>query len=521
MNFKTKKIRKHIPQKPPEKVEKIDKIIFPDQIRRNRKVYASIGISIAIIFLLVFGIVKAIGSIDFKILLKAAGDDLKQDSYGHTNFLILGTGGKNHEGGDLTDSIILASLDQENKLITMISIPRDLYIKDPEVGNSRINEIYYNAKNAYTSSSKGLDYMLAKVESIMGVPIHYYLKVDFKGFKELVDAIGGIDVNVESAIYDPSYPKDGTFLYETFSISAGQHHLDGATALKYARSRKTTSDFDRANRQQQIIYAIKEKALSTEILFSQSKITEILDTLKDNIETNITVKEILTLGSIASDYNSNQISHRLIHDDPTQCGGFLYTPAREFYNGMFVLLPAGGFESLHQYSDLTLNLPQIANENAKIQIFNGTNRGGAAGETKQILKRFCFDITRFGNGRSKEVPETTYYYKEKKDAEGNVISKRPLALDFLQKLIPGKESMVLPQEYIDAGYMNEADLIIEIGADYANTDKYIADPFYSLPIYAPSLPETPVTEEAKTTTEEPTTTEEAPPTEEIPSTPSE
>lgn len=501
MNFKTKKIRKNIPVKP-EKQE------VKNEPRKNRKVYLSATISIAIVVILIFAIVKTLASIDFKILLKAAGEDLKQDAYGHTNFLILGTGGKNHEGSDLTDSIILASLDQENKLVTMTSIPRDLYIKDPTIGNSRINEVYYNAKNYYKSSSEGLKNMKSKIESIMGIPVHYFLKVDFDGFKELVDALGGIDINVEQSIYDPYYPKDGTFLYETFSISAGQHHLDGKTALKYARSRKTTSDFDRANRQQQIIYAIKEKALSTEILFSQEKISEILSTLKQNIETDITVKEILTLGGVAADYSSEQIAHRLIHDDPTQCGGFLYTPAREFYNGMFILLPAGGFEFLHKYSDLTFNLPQISQEKARIHILNGTKRAGAAGETKQILKRFCFDVTRFGNAKNRDLTETTYYYQQKTNENGKIISKRPLALDFLQKLIPGKESINPPQEYLEGGYFNEADIIIEIGKDYAESESYMTDPFYSLPMSAPALPPpiTPTTTETTETAAETTTT---------------
>lgn len=489
MNFKTKKIRKNIPEKHPKpEIQISDDTINKPSTKKNHKVYLGIAFSIAIIILLVFAIVKTLASIDFKILLKAAGEDLKQDSYGHTNFLILGTGGKNHEGSDLTDSIILASLDQENKLVTMTSIPRDLYIKDPTIGNSRINEVYYNAKNYYKSSSEGLNNMKLKIESIMGIPVHYFLKIDFDGFKELIDALGGIDVNVESAIYDPFYPKDGTFLYETFSISAGQHHLDGTTALKYARSRKTTSDFDRAERQQQIIYAVKEKALSTEILFSRDKISEILETLKENIETDITVKEILTLGGVAADYTSEQISHRLIHDDPTQCGGFLYTPAREFYGGMFILLPAGGFEFLHKYSDLTFNLPQIAKEKARLHILNGTKRAGAAGETKQILKRFCFEVSRFGNAPNRDIAATTYYFKPQIDAEGNVTSTRPLTLDFLQKLIPGKESNTPPQEYLDNGYFNEAEIILELGKDYTDSEKYLEDPFYSLPLTAPPLP---------------------------------
>lgn len=487
MNFKTKRISKHSP-KPPKlpKAPRLKRI----SNRNGKKFSISLPliISLVIIFVLGAGIVKAFKSIDFTLFLSVAGEELQQDAYGHTNFLLLGSGGKEHEGGNLTDTIIVASLDNETKLVTMLSIPRDLYLEDSLVGNSRINENFYKAKTYYGSTTEGLDHMKNQVEKIIGVPIHYWLKVDFQGFKDLVDALGGVDVYVENSIYDPYYPKDGTFLYETFSIDVGQHHMDGETALKYARSRKTTSDFDRAKRQQEIIYAVKEKALETEIIFSTEKITSILNTLKENVETNMKVKEILTLGSMIDEYSKDQISHRLIHDDPTQCGGFLYTPSREYYGGQFVLIPAGGFEFLHLYSDLNFNLPIVSNENSRIHILNGTGTGGVAGEAKQILKRYCFEIVRFGNARSTDLTQTTYYYQEKFDEKGKLINEKPRALDFLTKMIPGTISTDIPQEYIEEGYFNEADILIEIGSDYANSEDYIDDPFYYLPALAPAKP---------------------------------
>lgn len=475
MDFKTHKIRKKLPE-----------IKTLDQIKSARKLKINIPIitAIVIIALLTAGIVKAISSIGLSTFLEFAGDKLQTDPYNHTNFLILGTAGKEHEGGNLTDTMIVASLDNDNKLITMISIPRDLYVKDEEIGNSKINEVYYKAKTYLNSSSKGVERLKEKIEEMMGIPIHYWVTINFDGFKELIDALGGIDIYVEDAIYDPYYPKDGTFDYETFSISAGQHHLDGETALKYARSRKTTSDFDRANRQQQIIYAVKEKALETETILDLEKIKELLNTIKSNIETNIKVKEILTLGAFAKDFKPENIIHRLIHDDPTKCGGFLYTPERTYYDGMFVLIPAGGFEFIQGYADLNFNTPKIAKENAKIHILNGTGTPGIAAETKQILQRYCFNVTRFGNANSKDIKQTTYYYKEKTDENGEKIKSRPESLDFLKKMIPGKESSIIPEEYKQ--FMLESDILIEIGSDYTTSGKYIEDPFYSLPSIKPA-----------------------------------
>ncbi|MBI4235405.1 LCP family protein [Candidatus Peregrinibacteria bacterium] len=454
--------------------------------------------SLIIILILGYGIVKALNSIDLGVLLKVAGEELQQDNYGHTNFLLLGTGGKFHEGGNLTDSIIVASLDNENKLLTMLSIPRDLYVENTEIVDSRINEIYFNAKTKLGSSAQGLEYMKKKVEEIVGIPIHYWIKINFQGFKDLVDALGGIDIEVKEAIYDPFYPKDGTFLYEPFSISPGLHHMDGEVALKYARSRKTTSDFDRAERQQQILYAIKDQALKTDTIFSKDKIKNILTALKENIETNIKVQEILTLGSFAKDFSPNQLVHRLIHDDPTKCGGFVYTPMREAYNGMFVLIPAGGFKFLHLYADLNFNTPKIIPASDKIHILNGTGSAGTAGEAKQIFQRFCFDITRFSNARSKELKETTYYYQIRLDENGEATeTPEPLSIQFLQKLIPGKVSTEIPQEYITEGYFNSANVLLEIGEDYINSPDYLNDPFYYLPA-APATPSKPVAPEVAT-----------------------
>ena len=299
MDFKTRKIS----NKEKKKLFKYKPRKVSTSSTKKVTVSASILGSLAVLFVLVFGIYKAISSVDISVFLEAAGEELQTDAFGHTNFLILGTGGFGHDGGDLTDAIIVASMDKELKTVSMLSIPRDLWVKDETVGNSKINEVYYNAKNHLGSSTQGIDYTKSRIEEMIGMPIHYWVKIDFKGFTEMIDAIGGVDVIVKERIYDPYYPKDGTYDYETFALDAGPQHLDGKTALKYARSRKTTSDFDRAERQQELLYAIKEQALNLEIITSPEKIKNILNTLKENIQTNITAQEILTLGGFAADFD--------------------------------------------------------------------------------------------------------------------------------------------------------------------------------------------------------------------------
>jgi LCP family protein required for cell wall assembly len=424
--------------------------------------------SIVIICLLIFGIYKSFASIQPQTILKIAGTELKKDLYGHTNFLLLGVGGEGHDGGDLTDSIIVASLDPDRKKVSLVSVPRDLYVEDSITGGQRINAIYFYAKQYFENDRKGIEHLKEKIQLLFGIPIHYWAKIDFKGFTELVDALDGITVTVEQDIYDQYYPKDGTILFEPFSIKAGIQKIDGATALKYARSRKTTSDFDRARRQQQIIYAIKDKALSTNVILDPQKINNIFDVLSDNISTDISVDEILTLGSMAGDFTEESISHRLIHDDPTQCNGLLYTPERYLYNNMFVLLVAGGSDIMHLYSDLHFNQNEVDPENTPLVILNGTKTPGVAGGQARILNRFCFDIYDVDNAKDRPVSQTTYYYRE----------NRPVAIDFLQKIIPGVESSEPPMEYMN--YFAEAKLVIELGSDYIEGQNYFSDPFLPL-----------------------------------------
>ena len=485
MNFQTKRIKKETPKKGRKKI--------------NIRINAGIAGAVLIVFLLFFGIAKAFSSIDFSVFLTVAGEKLQTDKQGNSNFMILGSGGEEHEGADLTDSMIVVSVNHEDNSVSMLSIPRDMFIKDPEMGNFRINRVYPSAISYHGGDTKkAAEHTKRVLEKMLGIQIHYWVTMNFDGFVEIIDALGGIEVLVEKAINDPYYPKDGTYLYEPFYIGAGIQHMDGATALKYARSRQTTSDFDRSRRQQDIIHAAKERALQTRILFSREKISEIMQSLQNNIQTNISVREILTLGGMAEKFSREDISQYLMHDNPYKCGGFLYPPNRDLYGGMFVLLPAGGQDFIHKYAELIFFRPEASRENLRIHLLNGTTRPGAATETRSILGRFCFSVPRYGNAASQNVQTTTYYYRETPGEDS-----RPKSLDFLQTLIPGEESTEIPEEYLNLGYLNDTDVILELGTDYTTSNNYIKDPFASMwRIQRPSQDETETESEPQTETDE-------------------
>ncbi len=176
-----------------------------------------------------------------------------------TNVLILGLDRRPEEGYVVrSDTMILASFYPPGPAVTMLSIPRDLYVEIPGYGSNRINTAHFWGESEFEGGGPAL-----AVRTILlnfGVPVHHYIRVDFEAFRALVDAVGGIDVNVEAPIVDEAYPTEdyGTMRIE---ISAGLQHMNGETALRYARTRHGSSDFDRIARQQEVVMALASRLL--------------------------------------------------------------------------------------------------------------------------------------------------------------------------------------------------------------------------------------------------------------------
>jgi len=477
--------------------------------------YFGIFAIVIIIFILFFygcsAIVKKIGLIN---VVGIFGEELDTDIYGNTNILLLGIGGGDHDGANLTDTIILASIDQENNIIPMLSLPRDFYVDMEELDSwSRINQVYEMGSKKYDSET-GIQLLEEAIEDITGIKIHYYVKIDFQGFKDIVDSLGGVEINVENAIHDPYYPLDGTIKYETFDLATGLQTLDGATALKYARSRKTTSDFDRSKRQQKLLFAIKETALSKDILLNPGKITGLYNAVSQNFETNLSLRQIIELAKLSENIGQANISTHVITDDPTRCGGFLYVPERDLFGGAFVLVPIGNnYDFIHQYIDLIFHYPEVVTDEVKIQVLNGTKTAGLAGDAMAVLDRLCLNVIRYGNARNQNIETTTLYYKdtapEANIEEGSIENtstqqepQAPEALGFIQTLIPGKIDHNIPDKYFESQYISDANIIIELGADYAQNKP--DDIFFR---YYPS--DTPVSTNTDEETSETSTTDTA------------
>jgi hypothetical protein len=305
---------------------------------------------------------------------------------------------------------------------------------------------------------------------------------------KVVDSLGGVDVEVANDIYDPEFPLGETVQYQTFSLAKGPQHLDGITALKYARSRHGTAggNVGRAARQQQLLFAIKDKALSQNILTDTGKIQEIFNLVADSIDTNLSFAEIIELAKMAKDMDKNAAYPLVITDDPTECAGLVYTPAREYFGGASVLLPAGGnYDHMHLFIDTVYNVIKTIKDRAgeEIQILNATKTAGLAYEGMSLLSRFCLNTVYYSNAENRNSDTSTIYYKS--GPEGQL----PNALKVISKLMPGiKTQEGIPSAYLESEKRKNSVIVIELGKDYLT--KRIEDPFKSLKYLAAPQTET-------------------------------
>lgn len=204
-----------------------------------------------------------------------------------------------------TDTMMLASIDPESDEISILSIPRDLYVVIPGRGQERINTafVYGSAGN---NPAGGAQLAMQTVEYNLGVPVHEYVLVDFSAVTKGIDAIGGIDINVPYEIYDPTFPNMD-YGYDPLYIPAGLQHMDGATALKYARTRHQDNDFQRAHRQQQVIMAVRQKVLGLGLPELLRQAPFLYQQINNGIRTDLSLDEIIGLATATAGISSENI----------------------------------------------------------------------------------------------------------------------------------------------------------------------------------------------------------------------
>ncbi|MFZ2681879.1 MAG: LCP family protein [Patescibacteria group bacterium] len=402
------------------------------------------------------------------------------------NFLLLGVGGSGHDGPELTDTIIFGSLKPSTSEVGMISVPRDLNVNLPGYGYRKINNV-----NAFAESAKrgsGPEATASVIEEVLGEEVHYTVKVDFKGFEEIIDDVGGIDVYVERSFTDTTYPLDDALGgVQTVTFTEGWTHMNGATALQFARSRHGSNgegtDFARAARQQKMLLAVKDKALSLGVLLNPAKLNRVLGTIQDNVKTNLTLWEMVRFAKYIPDIKSESIAMHVLDNR----GGLLYDAN---INGAYVLLPyEEDWSELHAVAaDIfakSPNDPQVTTTvgstpipaDILVEIQNGTATTGLASQTAQLLEGSGFTISSVSNALNRETPTTIIYdltdgekddelaaLKDYLGAEVYMSTKGYLAADAVipDEVLPGTPGLDLVTSQQDI------DFLIILGQDSTN-----------------------------------------------------
>lgn len=394
-----------------------------DKKKKNKKFFFAVAVMIVVVVIFYFGSVGLSfisaanevlpSNITFRDIISRS--NLKQTD-GVTNILLLG---KDQAAG-LTDTIQLVRIRAKDNKVAMVSVPRDLQVTIPGNGKEKINAVY---KTGYARSDEkekkgkeadGAKLIEATVKEVVGVPIHYYVTVDFTGLKGIVDALGGVTINVENAFSDPQYPKDyftktgeyvKTDAYETFSVKAGFQHMDGVTALRYSRSRHGSngegSDFARAARQQQVIMAIKEKALSLGFLTNPIKISNLMESLGDHIKTDMGISEFKDFIGSLQDLDSTKIISKVLSTDSKD--GLLFSVNE---GGYYIKPKAGDFSEVQEFVQ---NIFEQEDEIVPtIEIFNGSGVVGQGTKFAKLLEGKGLSIDKI-ESNEEEIGRTIIY----------------------------------------------------------------------------------------------------------------
>lgn len=351
---------------------------------KKYKYYLLTGVVILILIGVFQSQIRQIGTFLFRVTIDKSIDLTNADEKDFS-VLILGIGGGTHEGPNLTDTIIFANVSIEEKRVDLISIPRDLWIDSLK---AKVNAIYAFGKK----DGEGIANIKAAVEKVVGEEVNYVLIIDFKAFVNLIDHLGGVEVDVETSFIDNEYPVNGMesdpcgytddqiidlssqvatksvavteafpCRYKTLSFTSGMQIMDGETALSFVRSRHGSngegSDFARSRRQQKIIDALRQKVLSLEVLLNPIKAIGAFNIVKDNIVTDVDTEKLDDFVNLAQKIQDGQIRSFVIEEEDkfTEKLGLLVSPiTSERYLYQYVLVPrteVDDFSQIHDYVD--------------------------------------------------------------------------------------------------------------------------------------------------------------------------
>ncbi len=436
-----------------------------------RRIFKRTAIGLALLVLVTGGYLGTKGLLKARQIFKGGGEDvlwscepnpesLKQEGDGRINFLILGKGGPEQpDGPDLTDTIIVASVDPCNNEAGLLSIPRDLAVKMEDGETVKINHPYALTKMAARREGKseeeaekaGIEAIEKVVENVVGLRMDRYIMLDFTAFEQAVDAVGGITIDVKKSVTEQMRLKGKQYRLD---VPTGTQEFDGLRALAYSRCRHcdNRSDFGRSERQREVIVALREKVFSLGTFSNPIKISQLMDAFGTRVRTNINGNdEISKLYGIGQSIDASRIKSVSLVDEPNVLIG---SGGASLGLGS-VQVPKAGlyrYDEIRAFVRTTFVDGFIKKEGANIVVLNGTTVPSLAKAKGEMLQSYGYNVSEVGDAPTKDNPSTQIIDLKKKDTK---FTKRYLELRFKTTA-----TTKLPEGYTPP---EDADFVIIVG----------------------------------------------------------
>ena len=394
---------------------------------------------------------------------------LAEDDNGRTNILIFGTSGYTMDedawdGAMLTDSIMVVSLDQDNNDAYMMSLPRDLYVRNncPALGKTsgKLNEVFYCAYTTDEDEVAGAGALMTKSGEILGLDIQYYIHADWTALVQAIDAVGGVDVTIESDDPRGIYDSGTGIKYANGEVA----HLDGEKALALARARNhnygdyglSGGNYDREKNQQKILAAFQQKAMSAGTLLNPVAVNNLIDSLGNNLITSFETGHVQTLIDIASNLQADHIKQLPFVDRDDGGPNLIATYAP---NGTYLgEAPVAGvydYSEIQAYVAQNLSSDPVVMEGATIDVLNGSDQAGLAAKKAEELEDDNYTIGSIDNAPASTTESVTIYQLNSDMTNTATALKDKYGVELIQGEL--------------TGYYTTADFVIVFGTGSTST----------------------------------------------------
>jgi LCP family protein required for cell wall assembly len=391
---------------------------------------------------------------------------LKGEDVGRVNILLAGNSADDpgHDGANLTDSIMILSIDTKDNTAFMLSIPRDLWVDIPGFGHAKINEAYPDGENEHFNQSGyfngGMGLLQEVVQQNFDITLNYYALINYNAFRDAVNAVGGVQVDIQSpdprGLYDPNtdYVTQGPLV----DLSNGKHTLNGEQALDLARARGDSynsygfpqSDFDRTQHQRQLLIALKDKVLSTGVLANPVKLSSLSDALGNNVKTNFTLSEVRRLYDLTKKIGNSAIKSLSLNNADGKNLLQSYTSD----SGESALIPTAGvddFTQIQLYMRKLTSHDPVIKESASVVVLNATDMYGLATKNSQTLTTKGLTVVDVADAPQNQATTTII---------DNAKGKKPATKSYLESLYGKNTTTTNPY-----ATKYTADFIVVLGAD--------------------------------------------------------